>query len=96
MVAGIWDEGGWSKYAGSRQVALFAGLFNQKGTIAHVSATGAASFPQSSVSGSQYARLRAIDAQPFDNDQWVAMAATFNPEVGIHVVITRPGQVGAH
>lgn len=47
MVAGIWDEGGWDRYSGRRQVALFAGLFNQKGTIAHISATGAASYPQS-------------------------------------------------
>jgi len=82
MVAGIWDEGGWDAYAGRRQVALFAGLFNQKGVIAHVSATGAASYPQSAIPGAQYARLRAIDRRAFDNDQWIAMAATFDPERG--------------
>ena len=80
LVAGIWDEGGWNKYAGRRQIALFGGLFNQKGTIAHISATGAASYPQSTTSGSQYARLRAIDGQPFENNQWVAMAMSYDPE----------------
>ena len=80
MVAGIWDEGGWDPYQGRRQAALFAGLFGQPGVIAHVSATGAASFPQSSTDGAQYARLRAIDGQAFDNQKWVAMAMTFNPE----------------
>lgn len=80
MVAGIWDEGGWHKYAGRRQVALFAGLFNQKGVIAHLSATGAASYPQSTIEGAQYARRRAIDGQPFEDNQWVAMAMTYDPE----------------
>ncbi len=80
MVAGIWDEGGWNRYAGRRQAALFAGLFNQKGVIAHISSTGAASFPQSSVDGSQYARIRAIDGQAFENGEWVAMAMTFDPQ----------------
>lgn len=80
MVAGIWDEGGWNKYAGRRQAALFAGLFNQKGVIAHVSSTGAASFPQSNVDGAQYARIRAIDGQAFENGQWIAMAMSFDPE----------------
>lgn len=82
MVAGIWDEGGWDKYAGRRQVALFAGLFNQRGVIAHVSATGAASYPQSTANGSQYARLRAIDGRPFEDEQWIAMAATYDPVRG--------------
>ena len=27
LVAGIWDEGGWDKYGGRRQIALFGGLF---------------------------------------------------------------------
>lgn len=80
MVAGIWDEGGWSRYAGRRQAALFAGLFNQKGTIAHISSTGAASFPQSNVDGSQYARLRAIDGQAFENGEWIAIAMVFDPD----------------
>ena len=79
MVAGIWDEGGWNKYSGRRQVALFSGLFRQKGVIAHVSATGTASYPQSSIPGSQYARRRAIDGQPFRTNQWVAMAMTYDP-----------------
>ncbi|MBT5187903.1 MAG: hypothetical protein HOH19_15385 [Kordiimonadaceae bacterium] len=80
MIAGIWDEGGWNKYSGKRQAALFAGLFNQKGVIGHISSTGAASFPQSDVDGAQYARLRAIDGKAFDNDQWVAVAMTFDPQ----------------
>jgi len=81
MVAGIWDEGGWDKYRGRRQVALFAGLFNQKGVIGHVSATGAASYPQSEIDGAQYARIRAIDAQAFDNEEWVCMAMTYDPNL---------------
>ena len=56
MVAGIWDEGGWDKYGGRRQVALFGGLFGSKGVIAHISATGAASYPQSTVAGSRVTR----------------------------------------
>ena len=79
LVAGIWDEGGWNKYGGRRQIALFGGLFGSKGVIAHVSATGAASYPQSTASGSQYARSRAIDGRGFENSQWVAMAMTFDP-----------------
>lgn len=79
LVAGIWDEGGWDKYGGRRQVALFGGLFGSKGVIGHISATGASSYPQSTVSGSQYARCRAIDGRSFDNDQWVYMAMTFDP-----------------
>jgi len=80
MVAGIWDEGGWNKYSGRRQAALFGGLFGgQKGVIAHVSATGAASFPQSTLEGSQYARLRSVDGQAFENEQWVSIAMTFDP-----------------
>jgi len=80
MVAGIWDEGGWDRYGGRRQIALFGGLFGKKGTIAHISATGAASFPQSTAKGSQYARARAIDGQDFANDEWVAMAMAYDPE----------------
>ncbi len=80
LVAGIWDEGGWNKYSGRRQVALFGGLFNNNGTIAHISSTGAASYPQSNIEGAQYARERAIDGQPFENNQWVAMAMTFDPD----------------
>jgi hypothetical protein len=80
LVAGIWDEGGWDKYGGRRQIALFGGLFGSKGVIGHVSATGASSYPQSTISGSQYARCRAIDGRGFDNGQWVSMAMTFDPE----------------
>jgi len=80
LVAGIWDEGGWNKYAGRRQVALFAGLFGRKGVTAHISATGAASFPQSRASGSQYARQRALDGASFQNNRWVAMAMTYDPD----------------
>ena len=79
LVAGIWDEGGWDKYGGRRQIALFGGLFGSKGVIGHISATGASSYPQSTVSGSQYARARAIDGQSFENGQWVAIAMTFDP-----------------
>jgi autotransporter-associated beta strand protein len=79
LVAGIWDEGGWDKYRGRRQAALFGGLFGRNGITAHISATGAASYPQSTVSGSQYARERALDGANFDNGQWVCMAMTFEP-----------------
>ena len=79
LVAGIWDEGGWDKYGGRRQIALFGGLFGSKGVIGHISATGASSYPQSTISGSQYARCRAIDGRGFENGQWVAMAMTFDP-----------------
>ncbi|MBI1373992.1 MAG: hypothetical protein GC159_14820 [Phycisphaera sp.] len=82
LVAGIWDEGGWDKYGGRRQIALFGGLFGSRGVIAHISATGAASYPQSNANGSQYARARAIDGGSFENEQWVAMATTFNPTTG--------------
>ncbi|MBT5873255.1 MAG: hypothetical protein HOH43_07530, partial [Candidatus Latescibacteria bacterium] len=82
LVAGIWDEGGWDKYDGRRQVALFAGLFGQKGAIAHITSTGSACYPQSTINGSQYARCRAIDGQPFENGEWVALAMTFDPERG--------------
>ena len=79
MVAGIWDEGGWDKYAGRRQAALFAGLFGRKGLTAHISATGASSYPQSTANGSQYARCRALDGAAFENNQWVALAMTYDP-----------------
>ncbi|NND32933.1 MAG: hypothetical protein HKN76_10100 [Saprospiraceae bacterium] len=79
LVAGIWDEGGWSKYAGRRQYALFAGLFNQDGVIGHISTTGAASYPQSEIAGSQYARIRAIDPMPFLDNEWIAMAMSYDP-----------------
>jgi len=80
MATGIWDEGGWNKYSGRRQVALFAGLFQQNGITAHISATGAASYPQSTISGSQYARERAIDGQAFKNNEWIMMTMTYDPD----------------
>ena len=80
LVAGIWDEGGWDRYAGRRQVALFGGLFGKKGVISHVSETGAASYPQSKANGSQYARVRAIDGQDFKDREWVAMATSYDPD----------------
>ena len=86
LVAGIWDEGGWNKYGGRRQIALFGGLFGSKGVIGHISATGASSYPQSTISGSQYARCRAIDGRGFENDQWVAMAMTFDPTTDLVTV----------
>ncbi|MHB8899353.1 MAG: hypothetical protein ACYC6Y_11450, partial [Thermoguttaceae bacterium] len=88
LVAGIWDEGGWNKYGGRRQMALFGGLFGSRSVIAHVSATGAASYPQSTVPGSQYARCRAIDGQDFGDNQWVAMAMTCDPGRGEVVAYT--------
>ena len=43
----------------------------------------AASYPQSTVAGSQYAHCRAINRQPFENGQWVAIATTFDPETSL-------------
>lgn len=83
LVAGIWDEGGWDRYGGRRQVALFGGLFGSRGVIAHISATGAASFPQSSVPGAQYARIKAIDGGAFADGQWVCLGMTWDPASGL-------------
>jgi hypothetical protein len=97
LVAGIWDEGGWDKYGGRRQIALFGGLFGSKGVIGHISATGASSYPQSTTSGSQYARCRAIDGRGFENGQWVAIAMTFDPTTEMVTVysdgVTTPTQI---
>lgn len=79
FVSGIWDEGGWDKYGGRRQYALFGGLFGSKGVIGHISATGASSFPQSNANGSQYARIHSANGMSFKNDEWVAMAITYDP-----------------
>jgi len=79
LIAGIWDEGGWDLYGGRRQVALFGGLFGSDGVIAHISATGAASYPQSTARGAQYARARAIDGCDVRNDQWLCAAMTVDP-----------------
>lgn len=80
LVAGIWDEGGWDRYGGRRQAALFAGLMGQDGVIGHISATGAASYPQSQANGAQFARCRAIDGATLPNDEWAAMAMVFDPQ----------------
>lgn len=80
FVAGIWDEGDWGKYSGRRQFALFGGLFGSPSTVAHISATGAASYPQATVAGSQYARMRAIDGGSFPDGQWACMAMTYDPQ----------------
>jgi hypothetical protein len=79
LVAGVWDEGGWDRYGGRRQYALFGGLFGSRGVVAHVSTTGAASHPQSRLPGSQYARLKAIDGGRFADREWVCMAMTWDP-----------------
>lgn len=80
LVAGVWDEGGWDRYGGRRQYALFGGLFGSKGTIAHISATGAASYPQSKANGAQYARLKAMDGGKFENNEWVCLAMAYDPQ----------------
>jgi hypothetical protein len=92
MIAGIWDEGGWNKYGGRRQVALFGGLFGSRGVIGHISTTGASSYPQSTINGSQYARCRAIDGSRFDNNQWVAVAMTFDPDTSL-LTMCRDGRM---
>ena len=80
FVSGIWDEGGWDKYGGRRQYAIFGGLFGSKGVIGHISATGASSFPQSTVGGSQYARIHSANGMSFKNGEWVATAISYDPE----------------
>lgn len=80
FVAGIWDEGGWDKYGGRRQYALFGGLFQSDGVIGHISTTGAASYPQSNAPGAQYARARAIDGGSFSDEEWVHMTMTFDSQ----------------
>lgn len=79
LICGVWDEGGWDKYGGRRQYALFGGLFGSRSVIAHLSATGAASYPQSEAKGAQYARLRAVEGGAFEDGQWVCAAMTFDP-----------------
>ncbi|MCM8535689.1 MAG: hypothetical protein NE334_07120 [Lentisphaeraceae bacterium] len=79
FVSGIWDEGGWDKYGGRRQYAIFGGLFGSKGVIGHISATGASSFPQSTKRGSQYARIHSANGMSFKNNEWVATAISYDP-----------------
>jgi hypothetical protein len=78
LVAGIWDEGNWDRYAGRRQYALFGGLFGTQGLTAHISTTGAASFPQSPLDFAKYANDQAIDGARFANDRWRCLAMTWD------------------
>ncbi len=80
FVAGIWDEGGWRRYSGGRQYALFTGLgAGPRSSQGHVSCTGAASYPQSNLPGAQYARLQAADGQDVPDGVCVALAMTRDP-----------------
>ena len=81
FVAGIWDEGGWRKYSGGRQYALFTGLgVGPRSSQGHVSSTGAATYPQSHAAGAQYARLQAADGRDIPDGVWAALAMTRDPE----------------
>jgi len=83
FVAGIWDEGGWTKYSGGRQYALFTGLVaGPRSAQGHVSTTGAATYPQSNLPGAQYARLQAADGRDVPDGVWVVLAMTRDPECG--------------
>ncbi len=83
-IAGIWDEGFWSKYSGKRQYCLFGGLFNMpKSTLCHISSTGASSYPQSNASGAQYARERSIHSRDVPVGEWHAVGATYDHTTGI-------------
>jgi len=87
LVAGIWDAGindgtGWDRHAGRRQYAIFANLFHSHSTVAHLSATGASSYPQSRHPGSEFARVRAIDGGVLHDRQWGCVAITFQPQTG--------------
>jgi len=83
FIAGIWDEGGWRKYSGSRQYALFTGLaVGPRSSQGHVSSTGAATCPQSNAAGAQYARLLAADGRDIPDGVWVALAMTRDPGRG--------------
>ena len=77
-IAGIWDEGSWNKYSGQRQYALFrTGRYGPR-LFGHISATGASSYPQSNRSGSQYARIRALNGERLDEGAWRLLAMTYN------------------
>lgn len=87
LVAGVWDAGsndgtGWDRHAGRRQYAIFTNLFESQSTVAHLSATGASSYPQSTFPGSQFARIRAIDGDVLADGQWACVAMTFEPDTG--------------
>ena len=77
-IVGIWDEGSWNKYSGQRQYALFrTGRYGDR-LFGHISATGASSYPQSNASGSQYARMRALNGATLDEGEWRMLAMTYN------------------
>lgn len=87
LVAGVWDAGknngtGWDRNAGQRQYAIFTNLFESQSTVGHLSATGAATYPQSNYPGSQFARFRAIDGDVLHDGQWGCVATTFDPTTG--------------
>ena len=77
-IAGVWDEGSWDKYSGQRQFALFRIKRYGPRLFGHMSATGAASYPQSNVSGSQYARIRALNGATLDEGVWRLLAMTYD------------------
>ena len=94
-IVGIWDEGeagvAEKKYSGQRQFALFTINRYPHKLFAHFSATGAATYPQSLVSGSQYAHLRAVNGVILDHapgeglsnvsDKWYQFAMTYDGNV---------------
>jgi len=74
-------EGGWTKYSGGRQYALFTGLgAGPRSSQGHVSSTGAASYPQSDRPGAQYARIQPADGRDIPDGVWAALAMTRDPE----------------
>ena len=77
-IAGIWDEGSWDRYSGQRQYALFRTNRYGDRLFGHISATGAASYPQSNASGSEYARIRALNGETLDEGAWRMLAMTYN------------------
>eukprot|EP01061_Rhynchopus_euleeides_P021954 TRINITY_DN3582_c1_g1_i1.p1 TRINITY_DN3582_c1_g1~~TRINITY_DN3582_c1_g1_i1.p1 ORF type:complete len:545 (+),score=166.41 TRINITY_DN3582_c1_g1_i1:119-1636(+) len=75
-IAGIWDEGTWGKYSGQRQYALFrTGRYGDR-LFGHISATGAASYPQAGTGGDQYARIRALNGAHLSEGAWHLLAMT--------------------
>ena len=77
-ITGIWDEGSWDKYSGQRQYALFRTNRYGDRLFGHISATGASSYPQSNESGSQYARMRALNGATLDEGEWRMLAMTYD------------------
>jgi hypothetical protein len=78
-IAGIWDEGNWTRYSGNRQFALFSGvLAGYKGVLCHISTTGSGSFPQSTLEGTGSAREAAFAGRDVPNNEWHTVGATYN------------------